>query len=66
MADHIALDDWDAARRLVQRVFKKVDLLEDNPQLGSISKELRTTPYRKLIIKPIYVYYRIENDQVIV
>ncbi|MDQ8196414.1 type II toxin-antitoxin system RelE/ParE family toxin [Coraliomargarita sp. SDUM461004] len=66
IADYIALDDYNAASRLVQKVFKKVDLLEANPKLGNIPKELRSTPYRRLVINPVYVYYRIENDTAII
>ena len=66
IADYIALDDYDAACQLVRKVFEKVDLLEENPKLGNIPKDLRSTPYRRLIIKPAYVYYRIEGEQVIV
>ena len=66
IADHIALDDYDAASRLVRRVFDKVSLLEGNPQLGNAPKGLRMTPYRRLVIKPAYVYYRIEGDKVLI
>jgi len=66
IADHIALDDYDAACRLVQKVFERVDLLEGNPNLGNIPKELRRTPYRRLVIKPTYVYYRIEGGKVVI
>jgi len=52
IADHISLDDYDAACRLVRKVFEKVDLLEENPSLGNIPKTLRSTPYRRLVIKP--------------
>ena len=66
IADYIALDNYAAASRLVRRVFDKVGLLQENPNLGSIPKELRSTPYRKLLIKPAYVYYRVEGSKVII
>ena len=66
IADYIALDDDNAASRLVQKVFKKVDLLEANAELGNIPKELRSTPYRRLVINPVYVYYRVEDDTAII
>jgi len=66
IADYIALDDYDAACRLVRKVFEKVGLLEKNPTLGKIPKELRSTPYRRLVIKPAYVYYRVEGGRVII
>jgi toxin ParE1/3/4 len=66
IADHIALDDYDAACRLVSKVFEKVELLEENPSLGNIPKDLRHTPYRRLVIKPIYVYYRSEGKDIVI
>jgi toxin ParE1/3/4 len=66
IADHIALDDYDAACRLVSKVFEKVELLEENPSLGNNTKDLRHTPYRRLVIKPIYVYYRSEGRDIFI
>lgn len=66
IADHIALDDYDAASRFVRKVFKKVELLEENPNLGSRPKDLRSTPYRRLVIKPAYIYYRNEGEKVVI
>ena len=66
IADHIALEDYEAARRLVSKVFKKVELLEDNPKLGNIPKDLRHTPYRSLVINSVYVYYRAEVDDIVI
>jgi len=42
IADYIALDTYDTARRLVSKVFEKVGLLEDNPKLGNIPMNLRS------------------------
>jgi toxin ParE1/3/4 len=66
IADYIALEDYEAACRLVRRVFEKVDLLEETPKLGNIPKHLRTTPYRRLIVKPAYIYYRIDDDRAVI
>lgn len=66
IADHISLDDYDAARKLVSKVFEKVELLEENPDLGNIPKDLRHTSYRRLFIKPIYVYYRSEGKDIVI
>ena len=66
IADHIALDDYDAACRLVSKVFKKVELLEANPSLGNIPMDLTHTPYRRLVIKPVYVYYRSEGNDIVI
>lgn len=66
IADYIALDNYEAACRLVQRVFEKVDLLEEKPGLGTIARDLKGTPYRRLVVKPVYVYYRTEGGRVVI
>lgn len=66
IGDHIALDNYDAACRLIKRVFAKVDLLEENPLLGNVPRDLKNTQYRRLVIKPICVYYRVEGVKVII
>ena len=66
IGDYIALDNFEAARKLIRRIFEKVELLERNPSIGRISKDLRNTPYRRLVIGPVYVYYRIEDDRIII
>ena len=64
IGDYIALDDRDAACSLIRKIFLKVDLLEGNPQLGSIPEVLKKTPYRRLTVKPVCIYYRVEQQSV--
>ncbi|MCC5839266.1 MAG: type II toxin-antitoxin system RelE/ParE family toxin [Opitutales bacterium] len=66
VGDYIALDDYNAARRLIQKVFERVDLLRENPSLGRVPRDLFDTPYRKLVVNPVYVYYRVEGVKVII
>lgn len=66
IGDYIALDNFEAAQRLVRRVFQKVGLLERSPSIGRVPKDLGNTPYRRLVIGPVYVYYRIEGDRAII
>jgi len=66
IGDYIALENYDAACRLVRRVFDKVDLLEENPERGGIPRELKKTRYRRLIIKPVNVYYRTEGGKAVI
>ena len=47
IADYIALDNPDAARRLVQKIFEHVGHLERHPRLGSKPPELKGWRYRK-------------------
>lgn len=62
IAEYIEIDDPDAASRVVRRVFEKTDQLESFPESGSRPRALKGTPYRRLISKPILIYYRIELD----
>ncbi|MBC2604452.1 type II toxin-antitoxin system RelE/ParE family toxin [Pelagicoccus albus] len=62
IAEYIELEDPTAAKRVVRRVFEKTDQLIDFPESGSVPKLLRGTPYRRLISKPVLIYYRIEDE----
>lgn len=66
IADHIALDNYEAACMLVRKVFAKVELLEENALLGNVPRDLKHTPYRRLVIKPVYVYYRSEGEDIVI
>lgn len=66
IGDYISLDDDEAARGLIGKVFVSVDLPQEHPSLGRVPRDLRNTPYRKLIVNPVYVYYRIDSDKVII
>lgn len=61
IADYIALDKPDAARRLVRRVLDAVRKLRRFPRMGSIPAELRGLPYRQLVVPPCRIFYRIEE-----
>ncbi len=62
IADFIALDKPCAARSFVKQVFHRIEQLESNPQSGSIPTELKGIQYRQLIIPPIRIFYRQEED----
>lgn len=66
IADYIALDNYDAACKLVRKVFEKAELLAENSLLGNVPRELRHTPYRRILIKPAYIYYRVEGDDIVI
>jgi len=66
VGDHIAIDDYDAACNLVRRAFEKIDLLEKNSELGNVPKELKHTRYRRLVVRPVNIYYRIEEQKVMI
>lgn len=64
--EYIELDNETAARRLAQKAFQSTDKLADSPDLGSKPIELRGTPYRRLVVGPLLVYYRKETDHVFI
>ena len=66
IADYISLDDPRAARRLVQKVFAKVELLRAQPELGSRPRELRGTVYRHLVVQPFRIFYRVAGRRVFI
>lgn len=64
VADYISLDKPDAARRFVHRVFERIEQLADHPKSGSVPVELKGTPYRQLVIPPVRIFYREQNQVV--
>jgi toxin ParE1/3/4 len=66
IADYIALDNPEAARRLVQRIFGHVDQLADHPKLGFKPSELKGWRYRQIVGPPCRVFYRINEKKVLI
>ncbi|MGH7858929.1 MAG: type II toxin-antitoxin system RelE/ParE family toxin [Candidatus Binatia bacterium] len=64
IADYIALDDPEAARRLVRRVFEHVERLRDHPDSRSKPHELRGWRYRQIVEPPCRVFYRHDGERV--
>jgi toxin ParE1/3/4 len=59
IADYIALDKPEAARRLVQRVFERVGLLVTHPEIGPrVPELLPDTRYRHVVERPCRIFYR--------
>jgi plasmid stabilization system protein ParE len=57
------LDNEDAAGRLVQRVFRHVEMLVEHPELGSRVPELRPrSRYRQIVEPPCRVFYRFDKS----
>lgn len=62
IADYIALENPDAARELVRRIFQHVGQLADHPKSGSKPQELRGWRYRQIVESPCRVFYREDSD----
>lgn len=66
IADYIALDNPDAARKVVQRVFDHVEQLAVHPLSGPPIPELGDSRYRQLVEYPCRVFYRHDAEREIV
>lgn len=64
IADYIALENPDAARELVQRIFHHIGQLATHPQSGAKPQELRGWRYRQIVEPPCRVFYREDSDRV--
>ncbi len=66
IAEYIALDKPDAARRYVQRVFEAVERLVRFPTSGAIPPEIAHLPYRQVVVPPCRVFYRTEGPDILI
>lgn len=64
IAEYIALDNEDAAKRLVGRVFDAIERLRDFPDSGRRPPEFGRSRYREVLVGPCRVFYRHSNDRV--
>lgn len=64
IADYIALENPEAARQLVQRVFDHVEQLADHPESGSKPQELEGWRYRQIVEVPCRIFYRHDKARV--
>ena len=64
IADYIALEDPEAARKMVVRVFRHVEQLANHPESGSKPAEIRGWRYRQIIEPPCRIIYRHDGDHV--
>lgn len=65
IADYIALDIPEAARRLVQKIFEHVDHLQIHPKLGS-KPQLKGWRYRQIVEPPCRIFYREDSGRVLI
>lgn len=63
IADYIALENPEAARQLVRRVFLHVEQLAQHPKSGSKPPELKGWRYRQIVEPPCRVFYRLDENR---
>ncbi len=66
IAEYIALDKPNAAKKLVGNVFTKVERLENFPKSGRKPPELNESRYREVVVPPCRVFYRIEDETIFI
>ena len=64
IAEYIALDKPNAAKKLVANVFDSVKRLKKFPLSGKVPEELKDSRYREIIVGPCRIFYRTEDDLV--
>jgi toxin ParE1/3/4 len=62
IGEYIALDNPEAAKRLIKKVFEATDRLENFPRSGKKIPEFPSLSHRELVIPPCRVFYRIEGS----
>jgi len=63
IADYIALDNFPAAQKLVQRIFSNVERLEQFPESGRIPPDLADSLCREVVVEPCRVFYRYDKSE---
>jgi toxin ParE1/3/4 len=66
IADYIALDNPQAAKQPVQRVFRHVEQLAEYPKSGSKPPELKGWRFRQIVEPPCRIFYRHDEDRVFI
>ncbi|MGH8508881.1 MAG: type II toxin-antitoxin system RelE/ParE family toxin [Gammaproteobacteria bacterium] len=66
IADYIALDNPEAAKLLVQKLFRHAEQLADHPKSGSKPQELKGWRYRQIVEPPCRGFYRQEGFRVFI
>lgn len=64
IAEYIALDNPDAALKLIEKIDGKVQKLKQHPESGRIVPELNEEAVRKIVVQNNYIiYYEIHIDR---
>jgi toxin ParE1/3/4 len=67
VADYVALDDEQAAKLLVAKIFHHIEQLITHPESGSVPPELRPDKtYRQIVEPPCRVLYRIRGKKIFI
>jgi toxin ParE1/3/4 len=66
--DYIALEDQDAALRMLDEIDRRISQLAGQPRMGAAIPtndfSILRHGYRYLVVSPYLVFYRVEDDEV--
>jgi len=66
IAEYIALSNLVSAKKLVAKIFDKVERLEAFPESGKKPIELTNLNYREVVVNPCRIFYKIDNEKVFI
>jgi toxin ParE1/3/4 len=66
IAEYIALSNLLLAKKLVAKIFDRVERLEMFPESGKKPIELTNLNYREVVVNPCRIIYKIDTDRVII
>ena len=64
IADYIELHNTKVAKALVQRIFSKVDRLEEFPESGKVPLEIENLNFREIVVPPCRIFYKVKGNNV--
>lgn len=64
IAEYIALHNIKAAKELVQRIFSKVNRLEEFPESGKVPIEIENLNFQEVVVPPCRIFYKIKDNNV--
>ncbi len=66
IAEYIALSNLLSAKKLVAKIFDKVERLEAFPESGKKPIELTNLNYREVVVNPCRIFYKIDHNKVFI
>ncbi|NQY89458.1 MAG: type II toxin-antitoxin system RelE/ParE family toxin [Colwellia sp.] len=64
IAEYIALSNLLSAKKLITKMFNKIERLEDFPGSGKKPTELSNLNYQEVVVNPCRIFYKIDNDKI--
>ena len=62
IAEYIALENHEAASRLLARIFERVEVVGDHPKSVRVPPELSGGYVREVVVPPCRIFYRLDEN----